>query len=118
MKLHKPVYGLVDATRSWYREARERLEKMDFRVHLLDSCLFSLYDSNSLDDKQRPGLICLLGLYVDDIIAAGSSQDSSYVDAIAKLQGIFAFREWHEDKPQMEYLGSQVDRAPDGTLKY
>ena len=110
MRLRKPMYGLVDAPRSWYREARERMERLGFRTHPLDQCLFLYHDEEDLDSDGRPQLVCAIGLYVDDVLAIGSRTDPRYVS--------LAFREWHEGESSVEYLGSQIDTGLDGVLKY
>ena len=44
MRLRKPIYGLVDAPRAWFREARDRLNAIGFHAHPLDQCLFARHD--------------------------------------------------------------------------
>ena len=67
MRLRKPIYDLVDAPRAWFREAHDRLSSINFRAHALDQCLFTWHDSQDLDPQGLPKLVCLLGLYVDDL---------------------------------------------------
>ena len=118
MKLRKPMYGLVDAPRAWYCEATERLERLGFVRHPLDQCLFLLYDWETLDSLGRPQLVCALGLYVDDLLAIGNSVDPRYCSARDRLQQTFVFREWHERKPSVEYLGAEIEQSPEGVLRY
>ena len=44
MRLKKPMYGLCDAPRAWYSEARERITRLGTIVHPLDPCLFMAYN--------------------------------------------------------------------------
>ena len=42
--LKKPMYGLCDALRPWFLEAKERLTSLGAQQHPLDACLYLLYD--------------------------------------------------------------------------
>ena len=118
MRLRKPMYGLVDAPRAWFREARDRLLALGFKPHPLDQCLFLLHDMSSRDSSGRPQLVCMLGLYVDDLLCIGNVKDPKYQHAKSGLHDSFAFREWHEGEPSMEYLGAEIESRPDGSLFY
>eukprot|EP00439_Symbiodinium_sp_Y106_P023316 s10_g2.t2 len=111
MRLLKPIYGLVDAPRAWYREACSRLEALGFRRHPLDQCVFLYYDDSE-------GLVLAVGLYVDDLLCIGDGSSKACCDAKARLKDAFAFREWHEGERSVEYLGSQIECLPDGSTKY
>ncbi|CAE7942423.1 RE2 [Symbiodinium necroappetens] len=118
MRLRKPMYGLVDAPRAWYAEATARLESLGFRRHPLDRCLFLYHDPNKLDEQGRPTLVAMIGMYVDDLLCIGDASDDRFNSVVTKLRDAFAFREWHQGEESVEYLGAQVDRLPDDTLKY
>ena len=109
MKLRKPIYGLVDAPRAWYKEAAERLERLGFTRHPLDQCLFLWHDRQDLDSSGRPRLICGL---------IGDASDPRYISLRSSLQKAFSFREWHEHEPRVEYLGAEIETDPDGNLKH
>ena len=111
MRLHKPAYGLCDAPRAWYVEATRRLESLGFRRHALDSCLFLLHNSGGK-------LTCMLALYVDDVLMAGSRSSSEYQKVKKELQDSFSSREFHDNEQSFEFLGSRLDRLPDGVLKH
>ena len=85
MRLRKPMYGLVDAPRAWFREARDRLLALGFKPHPLDQCLFLLHDTSSRDSSGRPHLVCMLGLYVDDLLCIGNVKDPKYQRAKSGL---------------------------------
>ena len=125
MKLRKPMYGLCDAPRAWFLEARERLTNLGAEQHPLDACLFLLYDyqaphsawTHRTDSKgaqhRHPPLIALMGIHVDDIIAAVDKTNKTYQTFEHKLKQTFTFRTWEEDK-DFDYCGAQVRRlAPD-----
>ena len=50
MRLRKPMYGLRDAPRAWYTEAREHIAKLGAVVHPLDPCLFLVHDYEAPED--------------------------------------------------------------------
>ena len=125
MKLRKPMYGLCDAPRAWFLEARERLTNLGAEQHPLDACLFLLYDyqaphttwTHRTDSKgaqhRQPPLIAVMGIHVDDIIAAVNKTNKTYQTFEQKLKQTFTFRTWEEDK-DFDYCGAQVRRlAPD-----
>ena len=125
MKLKKPMYGLCDAPRAWFLEARERMTNLGAQQHPLDACLFLLYDyqaphaqwTHRTDSKgakhKHPPLVALLGMHVDDIIAAVDKSNKTYQTFEQQLKKTFTFRTWEEDK-DFEYCGAHVRRlAPD-----
>ena len=125
MKLRKPMHGLCDAARAWFLGARERLANLGAEQHPLDACLFLLYDYQAphstwtyrTDSKgaqrRHPPLTALMGIHVDDIIAAVDKTNKTYQTFEQKLKQSFTFRTWEEDK-DFDYCGAQVRRlAPD-----
>ena len=62
-KLKKNVYGISDASRSWYFSVKETLVALDCQVCLNDPCIFVWY----VDTVQ--GIICV---HVDDFIYGGT----------------------------------------------
>ena len=106
MRLRKPMYGLVDAPRAWFREARDRLLALPPPRHALPRQL------------RPPPLVCMLGLYVDDLLCIRNVKDPKYQHAKSGLHDSFAFREWHEGEPSMEYLGAEIESRSDGSLFY
>ena len=109
MQLRKPMYGLCDAPRAWYSEARDRITRLGAIVHPLDPCLFLVYDydaeestwTSQSDDNgnqvKHPPLVGLFGLHVDDILGAGN-MDNPYFDKFIKaLKKTFNFRTWEQN---------------------
>ena len=118
MRLRKPMYGLCDAPRAWFLEARERLTNLGAQQHPLDACLFLLYDYQApksawtyrTDSKgakhQHPPLIAMMGIHVDDILAAVDKSNKTYQAFEEKLKQTFSFRTWEEDK-DFDYCGAK-----------
>ena len=123
MKLKKPMYGLCDAPRAWYLEARDRLCRLGAVQHPLDPCLFLIYDWEAPDEQwtvqkeltnneefnRHPPLCGLLGLHVDDLLGGGDSSNKSYQKFITALKENFQFRSWEEEK-SVEYCGAKIER--------
>jgi len=63
--LKKALYGLKQAGRMWYKEMSHFLISIGFKKYNTDKCLIGKYDKNNK-------LICLLTLYVDDILITGN----------------------------------------------
>ena len=62
--LKKALYGLKQAGKMWYKEILHFLISIGFKKYNTDKCLFGKYDKNNK-------LICLLTLYVNDILITG-----------------------------------------------
>ena len=122
MRLKKPMYGLCDAPRAWFLEAKDRLTRLGAVQHPLDPCLFLIYDWNAPKEKwivqedtnsneicRHPPLCGLLGLHVDDLLGGGDNENKSYKEFITNLKANFQFRTWEEDKT-VEYCGATINR--------
>ena len=122
MRLKKPMYGLCDAPRAWFLEAKDRLTRLGAIQHPLDPCLFLIYDWNAPKEKwvvqedtnsnevcRHPPLCGLLGLHVDDLLGGGDNENKSYKEFITNLKSNFQFRTWEEDKT-VEYCGATINR--------
>jgi len=62
----------------WYKEISHFLISIGFKIYNTDKYLFDKHDKNNK-------LICLLTLYVDDILITGKDNEINYV--INKLKG-------------------------------
>jgi Reverse transcriptase (RNA-dependent DNA polymerase) len=62
LKLNKSIYGLVHAAREWNRRFNSEMINLGFKINNADPCLFYIKDK---------GKICILCLYVDDMIITG-----------------------------------------------
>ena len=114
-----------ESPQAWFLEARERLTNLGAEQHPLNACLFLLCDYQAThsawtyrtDSKgaqhRHPPLTTLMGIHVDDIIAAVDKTNKTYQTFEQKLKQSFTFRTWEEDK-DFDYCGAQVRRlAPD-----
>ena len=122
MRLKKPMYGLCDAPRAWYSEARERITKLGAIVHPLDPCLFMAYDYDAPEDTwttqaddngnnvKHPPLIGLFGLHVDDVLGCGNMHNKNFQAFLKSLKQTFNFRTWAQDT-DMDYCGATIHRV-------
>ena len=121
LRLKKPMYGLCDAPRAWFLEAKERLISLGAQQHPLDACLYLLYDhkapyeqwTTTTDSKGNqhtsPPLCAIFGLHVDDIIGCANINNSTYQHFKTQLQERFNFRTW-EEGVSFEYCGAQINK--------
>jgi len=103
--LHKALYGLRQAPRTWYVKLRSELEKIGFKASEADAGLFIL--------EQDSYKVYLL-VYVDDMLIA--SKELSGVEHVKKTVGsIFNVRDLGEAK---FFLGMEISRDQElGTVK-
>ena len=66
-KLKKALYGLKQSPREWYNHINGFLHKINFKRLDAEPCLYFRED----DDDNT---ICIISLYVDDLVIAGSSR--------------------------------------------
>jgi len=71
-KLKKALYGLKQAGKQWNNKLNEELLKMNFRRIKSEPCLYVKFDN----DKN---IICILSVYVDDILIAGKENEINNV---------------------------------------
>ena len=124
MFLKKPCYGQLDAPRRWFLEAVRRLKSLGFRQHILDPCLFLLYENDfkevnsdgagTFGEHHLCGMICL---HVDDMLGCGNLSSPVYNKVEKKLKETFSFREW-QTSSKLEYCGATLEKEEDtGTWK-
>ena len=124
MFLKKPCYGQLDAPRRWFLEAVRRLKSLGFRQHILDPCLFLLYENDFKDvtsegtgtfgDHHLCGMICL---HVDDMLGCGNLSSPVYSNVEKKLKETFSFRE-RQTSSKLEYCGATLEKEENtGTWK-
>ncbi|XP_066913250.1 uncharacterized protein [Clytia hemisphaerica] len=102
-RLSKTVYGLADASRSWYLKLRSELIKLGGKPIDLDQGIF-IWSSNA-------SLIGISVCFVDDVIWAGST---TFTNTISKLKGIF--RTSSEHVQHFKYIGINLNQHEDGTI--
>jgi len=65
LKLNKAIYGLKQSGLEWNNELNNYLIKIGFRRLFSKPCLY-------VKEDKRKSIICILGVYVDDILIAGN----------------------------------------------
>ena len=124
MLLKKPCYGQLDAPRRWFLEACRRLRALGFRQHLLDNCMFLLFEKdfvNEAEEKKKNGsdtpqeqvlgegrLCGAICIHVDDMFGGGAPGSKTYEKAVAALKQAFNFREW-QTSSKLEYCGATLE---------
>ena len=119
-KLKKPIYGVCDAPRSWYLEAVRRLESLGYVRHVLDPCLFLLFEEpqNANEAETDRQLVAALGLHVDDLFGIINPLSSLYNKYLDDLKSSFSFRDFRVDLSEFEFPGAQVEKTAEGGLFY
>ena len=64
IRLKKALYGLKQAPRAWNKNINDTLHRLHFRQLQSEPCLYLHYQDND---------ICIISLYVDDLVIAASS---------------------------------------------
>lgn len=100
-KLNKAIYGLKQASRSWFLTVQSALLKLGFSQSKADTSLFI---------RNRKSDITYLLIYVDDMLVTGSSP-TAINDVISKLSAQFSLKNLGEVKC---FLGVEVTQTVDG----
>lgn len=129
MLLLKPCYGQIDAPRSWYMAAVDKLLDMGLQQHPQDPCCFLAYESDLNPDykfdQEHPhlfgpcGLCGIIIMHVDDMLGCGAETSSCYRSLIARLKNTFNFREWKtgKDGSDLSYCGCDLKLTEAGGYK-
>jgi hypothetical protein len=102
LKLEKALYGLKQAGRQWYLMLKRFLEDNEYKPTTADPCL---YYKREQDD------LTLIGVYVDDIVVAGTKENVKSFYNLLKSE--FTVRDLGEVK---YHLGIQFHRESDGSI--
>jgi hypothetical protein len=71
LRLNKCIYGLRQASRYWNDYLHATITKFDFEQSATDACVYT---------KKRDGrLTCIIAIWVDDIIAAGMTDETKLI---------------------------------------
>jgi hypothetical protein len=99
-----PGYGQANAPRRWYLSFRDRMFKLHWELHTLDPCLF-LFRSEGL-------VVGMLGVHVDDIIAA------IFPEHVSALHAVRDEFEWGSEwcKNDFIFTGRHIKRNDDGSI--
>ena len=98
-RLRKPVYGLIDAARSWFLSLRSELLKCGCKQSQLDKAVFRWMRNGSLEG--------IFLLHVDDFFITGSNKFFDTVGGHILLKYIVGKR---ENRRHFEYVGLSIQR--------
>lgn len=102
VRVFKSLYGLKQAGRIWYLHFSKYLIKCGFQTDECCPCLFV---------KRSGAEICIIGIYVDDIVMVGS--DAAVESAMLELKTEFKVK----DLGMLSYcLGLEVSQSSSGVL--
>ena len=103
-QLEKAAYGLVDGSRLFYLELKEKLENLGMREVSGEPGLFTYHK-----DGKLVGIICS---HVDDLFIAGNNFFKSSI--VNKLFKLFQFSKVETKK--FKYLGCEVEKNENGDI--
>ena len=101
-KLKKTVYGLYDASRSWYFAVKEKLVSFGMKSVSGDDAYFSMVKNGELFGKTV--------LHVDDCLVAGSQEFLNMIST--KLKDRFTFGKMELAK--FKFIGLNIEQTQEG----
>ena len=110
-ELLKSAYGLVNAPLLWYEELKSSLVSLGFVISPLDPCLFVLPKRNPTDDSQQPQIHGVVGIHVDDGLAAG---DDLFNHALKQLENKYPFGS--KKQQSFVFTGVQIHQNADYSI--
>ena len=102
--LKKAAYGLIDGSRLFYLELKNKLEKLGLKMVSADSALFTLHRSGKL-----VGIVCM---HVDDLFMTGNSHFKQIMTK--ELATFFKFSKVEEHK--FKFLGCEIEKHANGDI--
>lgn len=102
-KLHKALYCLKQAPRTWFQKLTTTLHQMDFKSSRCDFSLFIKHSASST---------ILILVYVDDIIVTGTST-REIAAVVSQLGSAFALKDLG---PLHYFIGVEVQRSCIGLI--
>ncbi|GAB2299331.1 hypothetical protein Dimus_038555 [Dionaea muscipula] len=100
-RLHKSLYGLKQASRSWFKKFASAIQEIDFQQSCADYSLFT---------QVRDDSITVVLIYVDDMIITGNNEEAIH-DLKNFLSGCFKIKDLG---PLKYFLGIEVARSKIG----
>jgi len=102
LRIWKGAYGLTDAPRQWYLQAREIMGIIGFIELKCARAVFILRDALHV-------LVAVVTLHVDDGLLFGNRQNRTFQKARAQLDQRFNIKKWESLNPDtdVDYLGMQ-----------
>ena len=98
------AYGRVDAPLLFYKELTRQLQKLGFRIHPLEPCVF-LLESYKNHHRKVHGI---LGTHVDDGVCGG---DEYFHQQLEKLKTVLPFGSFKQRK--FTFTGIALEQLPD-----
>ena len=105
IELLRPVYGLADAPRLWWKSLTKTLSDLGMTQSKLDSCLF--YYRSSAGTLEG-----VVAFHVDDLLFGGTKNFQENV--FHRLQSKYPFK--HVKHGKGEFLGKFLEQMSDGTI--
>ena len=102
-KLNKTIYGLNDASRSWYLKLRDELVSLKATPILLDQGIFAWYDGSDL--------IGLIVCFVDDLLWGGAKKFTNTINSLRERFDIGS-----ENTSHLAYIGINLIQRTDHSI--
>ena len=96
----KAVYGMNEAPRKWWRALTETAKALGFAPSLLDPCLLLL--------QEEGRVVCVIMVYVDDLIIAGNKEKALQVLNSLSAKYPMGQQETSWDQSTFSYTGKDV----------
>ena len=103
--MQKAAYGLVDGSRMFYLELKDKLERIGMKTVSGDPALFSYHQAGKLS-----GLVCV---HVDDLLVLGNESFKQVLRN--KLFSVLHFSKVEQDK--FVYLGCEIEKIQNGDIE-
>ena len=103
-KLNKCVYGLNDASRSWYLTMKKELLSLGAEMSKLDQAIFTWYHNGKMHG--------IISTHVDDFCWGGSKLFT--ISVIDKIRKKFLVRS--EESSKFKYVGLEVEQKGDSII--
>ena len=101
--LQKAAYGLIDGSRLFYLQLKEKLEELGLKQVSGDPAMFTFHK-----DGKLLGIVCL---HVDDLLLMGKDK---FMLMVQHLYKIFKFSKVEENK--FKYLGCHIEKHSNGDI--
>ena len=109
MKVVRGIFGLANSPWLWWGHLRDTLLQMGGRQLALDRAVFVFHAVIS----GVATLIAIIGVHVDDIIAAAMRIHGDKI--LAMLRQTFEFGKWFDEG--MQYCGKKIERTSEGCIR-
>ncbi len=100
MKVIRGIFGLAHSPRLWWKQLRDFLKSIGGKQCALDKALFAFYDKKCAE----VGLILILGIHVDVIVAAAKPVVGE--KTVEQIKKQFELGKWFDST--MTYCGKEI----------